>query len=195
MSPHERKDQKQRTREAILAGARELLSEGAAVTVSAAARRKGISRATAYRYFNDAAGLAAEAGLGVEVAPYEDVIRGADSIRAKLLAINLYMIDLSLDNEVAFRQFLSKSLAVHVTEQGPQLGRRGARRITMYQRALAPLDGKLPKLTMRRLETALAATTGAEALVALRDVAGLGPSDVRAMVGEMTEAVLDRYLG
>lgn len=194
MSPHERKEQKQRTREAILAGARDLLSEGKPVTVSAAAGRRGISRATAYRYFNDADGLAAEAGLAVEVAPYEEVVAGAKTIRAKLLAINMYMIDLSLENELAFRQFLSRSLDAHISGQSPQLGRRGARRITMYQQALYSEDGRLSETAQRQLETALAATTGAEAMIALRDVAGLEPADVRVMVAEMTEAVLDRYL-
>src|SRR5688572_26376738 len=43
--------QKQRTRQALIAAARDLLAEGATPTVEAAAAAASISRATAYRYF------------------------------------------------------------------------------------------------------------------------------------------------
>src|SRR5438309_10759628 len=43
--------QKQRTRDALVAAARQLVAEGAAPTVDAAAGAAGIARATAYRYF------------------------------------------------------------------------------------------------------------------------------------------------
>ncbi|WP_138473472.1 TetR family transcriptional regulator, partial [Poseidonocella sp. HB161398] len=88
--------QKERTRQAILDGARTLMQEGQPVTVAAAAERHGISKATAYRYFSDAAVLAAEAGLDIAVAGYEEITAGAADLRGKLRAISLYFFDLSL---------------------------------------------------------------------------------------------------
>src|SRR3954471_19322331 len=46
-----RSSQKQRTRNALLAAARDLIAAGADPTIEDAARRASISRATAYRYF------------------------------------------------------------------------------------------------------------------------------------------------
>ena len=79
--------QKQRTREAILAGARKLIEEGRSVTVTDAAEVQGISKATAYRYFSDPNVLVAEAGLAVAVAPYEDIIGSAATLRARLASL------------------------------------------------------------------------------------------------------------
>jgi AcrR family transcriptional regulator len=191
----ERTEQKRRTREAILAGARDLLSEGAEVTVAAAAKKQGISRATAYRYFKDPAALAAEAGLAVEVASYADVIKGANTVRARLLAINLYMIDLTLENEASFRQFLSKSLEATSNPNGLGQNRRGARRTAMYELALNPVADQIGAETAHKLKCALAATTGVEAMIALMDVAGVEKEAVRDLVGDMTNAILDKFLG
>src|SRR3954469_14295775 len=46
-----RVDQKRRTRDALVAAARRLVTEGVTPTVEAAAEAASISRATAYRYF------------------------------------------------------------------------------------------------------------------------------------------------
>ena len=54
-------NQKQRTRTAIVAAARELIKDGAAVTMPAIARAALVSEATAYRYFPDLATLLREA--------------------------------------------------------------------------------------------------------------------------------------
>src|SRR4051812_2854007 len=48
---HGRSHQKRRTREALVAAARELIAAGRTVTVEDAAVAASISRATAYRYF------------------------------------------------------------------------------------------------------------------------------------------------
>ena len=49
--------QKQRTREALISAARELVADGATPTVEDAASQAGISRTTAYRYFPNQATL------------------------------------------------------------------------------------------------------------------------------------------
>ena len=190
----ERRAQKARTREAILAGARALLADGQAVTVTAAAERAGISKATAYRYFSDPAVLAAEAGLAVEVLPYETVIEGAVTLREKLRAISLYIYDLSVENEGAFRQFLARNLDAWATNPGVN-ERRGARRVAMFERALADLPEPIDPARQRLFVNALTMATGAEAMIALYDIAQADPAAARAAVADTAEALIDRHLG
>lgn len=188
-----RTSQKERTRRAILDGARQLLSEGAPVTVAAAAERHGVSKATAYRYFSDPDILVSEAMLDIEVKSYEDVTRNANSLRERLLAINLYFLDLALENEMGFRQFLGRTLTVSASGAGDV--RRGARRISMYRQALVGDDGGLSRKAQDALVRALAPATGIEAMTALLDVAGAEPEQAREAVSTMTLAILDRLLG
>ena len=180
---------KQRTREAILSGARALIARGEPVTVAAAAAEEGVSRATAYRYFSDPQVLASEAGLAVEVLPYETVIQGASAPRARTLAVSRYIFDLSVAHEAAFRQFLARNLDAWLA-QGPG-DRRGARRVDMFRNAL---DGAgLTKDQEGRLVTALTAATGSEAMIALHDIAKVDTETARAAVLDIAEALLDRY--
>ncbi|WP_071689208.1 TetR/AcrR family transcriptional regulator [Nioella sediminis] len=188
-----RHSQRERTRKAILDGARQLLAEGAPVTVAAAAERHGVSKATAYRYFSDPDILVSEAMLDIEVKSYEEITRGTASLRDRLLAINLYFLDLALENEMGFRQFLGRTLTVSASGTGDV--RRGARRISMYRQALADDDGGLTRQDQDALVRALAPATGIEAMTALLDVAGAGPEQAREAVSIMTLAILDRFLG
>ncbi|MBC2857861.1 TetR family transcriptional regulator [Stappia sp. 28M-7] len=195
MATRERTSQKNRTREAILAGARALIERGEAVTVTAAAAESGISKATAYRYFSDPAVLAAEAGLAVEVRDYAEIVQGCDTPRAKVLAVSLYMFDLALAHEAAFRQFLARNLDCWLAEGGGEATRRGARRVAMYRQALSEVRPALPADRLAVLVGALSAATGTEAMIALDDVARLSPDMARQAVRETTEALLDRFLG
>ncbi|WP_067336926.1 TetR/AcrR family transcriptional regulator [Stappia indica] len=195
MATRERTSQKNRTREAILAGARALIERGETVTVTAAAAESGISKATAYRYFSDPAVLAAEAGLAVEVRDYAEIVQGCDTPRAKVLAVSLYMFDLALAHEAAFRQFLARNLDCWLAEGGGEAARRGARRVAMYRQALSEVRPALPADRLAVLVGALSAATGTEAMIALDDVARLSPDMARQAVRETTEALLDRFLG
>ena len=188
-----RHSQKERTRRAILDGARQLLAEGAPVTVAAAAERHGVSKATAYRYFSDPDILVSEAMLDIEVKPYDEVTRGTASLRDRLLAINLYFLDLALENETGFRQFLGRTLTVSAS--GANQMRRGARRIKMYRQALDGDDGGLSRNEQDSLVRTLAVATGIEAMTALLDVAGAEPEEARDAVATATLAILDRFLG
>ncbi|QGZ35976.1 TetR/AcrR family transcriptional regulator [Stappia indica] len=195
MTTRERTSQKNRTREAILAGARALIERGEPVTVTAAAAESGISKATAYRYFSDPAVLTAEAGLAVEVRDYAEIVQGCDTPRDKVLAVSLYMFDLALAHEGAFRQFLARNLDCWLAEAGGEVPRRGARRVAMFRQALGDVRPALPADRLALLVGALSAATGTEAMIALTDIARLTPQAARLAVREMTEAILDRFLG
>lgn len=182
-------NKRHRTREAILSGARALMARGEPVSVAAAAAEEGISRATAYRYFSDPQVLASEAGLAVEVLPYETVISGAKGPRARTMAVSRYIFDLSVKHEAAFRQFLARNLDMWLAE-GPG-DRRGARRVEMFNNALQ--GAGLSKERQARLVNALAAATGSEAMIALHDVVQVDTETARAAVEEIAEALLDRF--
>jgi AcrR family transcriptional regulator len=191
----ERRAQKARTRHALLEGARALLVEGRTVTVAAAAAQAGISKATAYRYFSDPDLLAAEAGLAVKVKPFEDVLGGARSTRDKVRAVSLYFFDLALENEAAFRQFLARSLDAWKVEDRRARNRRGARRVAMFESALADVSEQVGRERIAELVRALTAATGTEAMIALLDVAQADRSEARVTVRDTADALLDRYLG
>ena len=193
-SRHERRAQKLRTREALLDGARALLAEGATVTVAAAAARSGISKPTAYRYFSDPAMLAAEAGLAVEVKDYREIVAGAETVREKLRAISLYFLDLALDNEAAFRQFLARTLDAWNRGSGTQ-NRRGARRIAMFEYALNDVADDIGTVRAACLVRGLATATGAEAMIALLDVVQSDRETARATALDIADALIDRHLG
>lgn len=74
-----RTNQKQRTRMAIVAAARDLIGTGAEVTMPAIARAALVSEATAYRYFPDLPSLISEALAGVWPPPAEALAPVADS--------------------------------------------------------------------------------------------------------------------
>ncbi|MFN7003455.1 MAG: TetR/AcrR family transcriptional regulator [Roseinatronobacter sp.] len=186
----ERTNQKQRTRDAILEGARRLMRQGEPVTVATAAAEHGISRATAYRYFSDPQALALEAGLATLVPPYEEVIAGTTDLRARLAAITAALIRLTLENEAAFRQYLSH--AVTATDGS---GSRGARRVGYMKRALSELPHDLSSVQAADLVASLATVAGIEGLVALSDVAGQDRANAERLMRDIADAILTRHLG
>ena len=186
----ERTNQKQRTRDAILDGARRLMRRGEPVTVATAAAEHGISRATAYRYFSDPQALALEAGLATLVPPYEDVIAGTTDLRSRLAAITAAMIRLTLENETAFRQYLS-----HAVTASDGSGSRGARRVGYMKRALSELPHDLSPAQAADLVASLATVAGVEGLVALSDVAGRDRATAERLMRDIADAILTRHLG
>ena len=185
----ENTNKRSRTREAILTGARALIARGEAVTVAAAAADQGVSRATAYRYFSDPAVLAAEAGLAVEVLPYEEVVEGATTPRTRTLAVSRYIFDLSIRHEGAFRQFLARNLDAWAAN--PTQERRGARRVDMFNAARR--GAKLSKEKKTRLVAALSTATGSEAMIGLYDIAKVDQKTAEKVVIDIAEALLDKF--
>ncbi|WP_188715872.1 hypothetical protein [Paracoccus acridae] len=166
---------------------------GETLTVTAAAREAGISKASAYRYFSDPALLAAEAGLHLKAAPYEEIIGDAVSLRDRLVAISLYFFDLAVTNEAAFRTYLGLNLQASAQVQDGRTPRRGARRIQAFMRALES-EPEIGPEQARAIAAALGMATGAEAMIALFDIAGLSREEARALVAETAEAICDRML-
>ncbi len=191
----ERRGQKDRTRESILAGARALIAMGKPVTVTTAAMESGVSKATAYRYFSDPQVLAAEAGLAVEVGAYEDIIFGAETSREKALAVSLYFLDLAIEHEPAFRHFLARHLDAWQSSSGDEKPSRGARRVRMFERALEDERQRLSPQRFDALVRALSISTGTEAMIALFDIVKTNAEIARVTVADVARSLLDTYLG
>ncbi|WP_417677105.1 TetR/AcrR family transcriptional regulator [Pseudodonghicola sp.] len=190
---HERKAQKLKTRQKLLAAARELAEAGDEVSVTAAAQHAGISKATAYRYFSDPAVLASEAMLDMAVNTPDALLEGADDLRQRVHIVTDYYRDFGRDREPAFRKFLGQLMADWTPEGANR--QRGARRIPALRLALEPARDTITPGEFDDLVMALASCgTGFEQHVALNDVCGLNREDADRVARSVVDAILDHYL-
>ena len=171
-----RVDQKRRTRQALVAAARELVARGETPSVDAAAEAALVSRATAYRYFpNQAALLAAahpETGA-TSLLPNDP----PDEVEARLdLVIGSY-VRTNLENEEQQRTMLRLSLGAD-RELRSQLPLRQGRAIGWIEEALAPLAESMTEDEVHRLAIAIRSATGIESMAWLIDVAGVPRDEV-----------------
>jgi AcrR family transcriptional regulator len=166
-----RTSQKARTRDALIAAARQLLAEGVTPTIEAAAAEASIGRTTAYRYFPNSRALLAATFPEIEM----DSLLGPNPPEDPLARMEIVA-------EAQTRQLLEYEpevraqlrLALEGEPAGSEsLPLRRGRRIRWIEEALSPLNGRMPKRELRRLVYGIGATLGIEALVWLTDMAGL----------------------
>lgn len=169
-----RTQQKLRTRKALIAAARELITQGASPTVEDAAAASSISRTTAYRYFRNQAELLAAAHPEIHMRSFLPTDAPSDPV-ARLDAVVRAITRLVVETEPQQRTMLRLSLEPTSTRE-PLLLRQG-RAIGWIEEALAPLQGRLSKTQLRRLVLAVRAAVGIEAFVWLTDVARLSPDE------------------
>jgi AcrR family transcriptional regulator len=166
-----RTHQKARTRNALIAAARELLAEGVTLTVEQAADRAQISRTTAYRYFQNQRALLVATYPEIEAPSLLGADAPADPLE-RLDAVTEHLTRTILEHEPELRAQLR--LTLEPTPPQPEaLPYRQGRAIGWYEDALAPLRDRMTAAELRRLVLAIRATTGIEALVWLTDIAGL----------------------
>jgi AcrR family transcriptional regulator len=170
-----RSRQKQRTREALVAAARDLVAQGgAAPTVEAAAEAASVSRTTAYRYFSSQAALliASHPEIAANTLVPDDA---GDDPEARLLGAVDAFIRIVLDTERQQRTMLRLSLDPDSSRESLPL--RQGRAITWFEEALAPLRPRLTDAEIHRLALSIRSAVGIESLVWLTDVAGLSRED------------------
>ena len=187
-----RNNQKNRTREALLAAARELMSEGENVTLAKVAERARTGRATVYRYFSDPGVLALDATLDLEVTPTSKLLEGLDDVRSRVHAVARYYLDFSREHEAYFRQFLAESLKASLQEGTVKM--RGARRVPAFSEALSPVRGSLKPQDFEDLTLRLAMTTGMEQFIILEDILRVDQKTGYQLQEGLVDALLDRYL-
>ncbi len=190
-----RTKQKLRTRQALLKAARDLLAANAAVTVTAAANRASISKATAYRYFTTTDALVREAILDSDVKSGAEVIGSELDVRKRVLRVHRFWFEFTRRNEAAHRLFLAKTLEAWADEKGDTAKqRRGARRLPMFELALEPVRQAMAPATFRLLVQSLTAASGIETYVALKDVCKLSDRESDKVAESTLLAILKQHL-
>ena len=180
--------QKRRTRDALIAAARDIVASGATPTVEGAAEAASISRTTAYRYFPSQRALlfAAHPETGARSLLPDDA---PDDAATRLdLVIDTFTRS-NIENEAQQRTMLRLSLEADPVERA-QLPLRQGRGIKWIEEALAPLRAEMSETTIHRLALAIRSATGIEALAWLTDVAGLSRDDARELMCWSARALL-----
>jgi AcrR family transcriptional regulator len=176
-----RTQQKERTRQAIAAAARELVVGNAEVTMPAVAARAGVSEATAYRYYPDLVSLLRETVDDVWPAPADMVpLEGVTDLGERVARVATALAERTLAHEVAVRAVVSSSVA----RTGE---RRPAHRFALIEHALATMPAS-PART--ELATRLAVVISAESLFTLLDLCGLDPDAAVAALRGCAVAVV-----
>jgi hypothetical protein len=187
-----RSAQKHRTRDALIAAARDRMAGGVMPTVEEAARAASISRTTAYRYFPNQRALL--------VAAHPEVVTDSllpatppEDPAARLDAVVRTFTAMILDTEAQQRAMLRLSLEADAGERGPLPLRQG-RAIGWISEALEGLRGQLSADELRLLVLGVRATIGIEALVWLVDIAGLSRPEAVALMRRSARALLNQAL-
>jgi AcrR family transcriptional regulator len=191
---------KERTRRLLAEAARELLRTGQPLTVQAAAKLAGVSRATAYRYFpsNEAVVLHATSPFtddpSGQASPMPPASLSGEDLPSQAAALVREMGTWAFEHETELRTLLRLSLS---TDRADRTPRRGA---TSRDRWIANLlDGLPERVTAserRRLAAALIPLFGADAIVWTTDIADLDRQEaldvLTWMAAALVQATLDR---
>jgi AcrR family transcriptional regulator len=176
-APVGRVNQKQRTRAAIVAAARDLITGSTEVTMPAIARAALVSEATAYRYFPDLVSLLREALDGTWPSPAEalaSVEHSADPVER--IAVGTERL---LRHVQAYQGAVRAMIAASIVRPGAA-GIRPGHRFGIIDHALAPLESSLGRQSpqaFRLLKQDLAIVVSAEALFTLTDLYDLSPNE------------------
>jgi AcrR family transcriptional regulator len=181
-----RREQKSRTRDALVAATRALLADGVTPQVEDAAARARISRTTAYRYFPNQRSLlvAAHPEIQVQTLLSDD---GSTDPRVRLEAVMRAFTDITVDWEPQLRTSLRLSLEA----PSDQAVLRQGRAIGWIADALKPLRETHPDLDLDRLAVAIRSATGIESLVWLTDIAGLTRDEAVRLMHWSAQAMLE----
>jgi AcrR family transcriptional regulator len=181
-----RRNQKLRTRRALVDAAVELVREGRPVTVADAAHKAQVSVATAYRYFSNPQDLLRETQTVAR--GFEALADLPDDPAERLDLVVSRTADLQLGDEAVWRAVLRAALErwTEPSADGTGTGTdadteavltRNRLRFGLTRAALEPLADTLPPDLHRRLTMAATMVYGVEALVSTRDVCGLDPEE------------------
>jgi AcrR family transcriptional regulator len=184
--------QKLRTRQALVAAARDLVADGVTPTVEEAAEAAGVSRTTAYRYFASQRTLllAAHPETGaVSMLPKEAPADPAGRLDAVVRNFTAMIVDTERQQRTTLRLSLEMS-----PDERAALPLRQGRAIAWLTEALEPLRGTVADDDLQRLVVAVRATIGIEALVWLVDVAGLSRTEAVELMRWSAQALLQRSL-
>lgn len=187
-----RTEQKRRTRQALVAAARELVAAGVTPTIEQAATNSSVSRTTAYRYFPNQRSLLMaahpETATG-SLLPPEPPADPADRLDVVIAAFT----QLIVETEPQQRTMLRLSLESDVVERA-SLPLRQGRAVAWIKEALAPLRDRLSDQELHLLVLAIRSAVGIEALAWLTDVARLSRKEAVDLMRWSAQALLHSAL-
>jgi AcrR family transcriptional regulator len=187
-----RTNQKLRTRNALVAAARELISRGGvAPTVADAAAEAAIARTTAYRYFSSQQELLMAAHPEVDADTMLPADVGDDPEERLAAAVTAFTAMIA-ETEQQQRTMLRLSLE----PQGPprELPLRQGRAVGWFEEALSVLQPEWSDAEVRRLAVAVRSAVGIESRVWLTDVAGLSSDEAMNLTRWSAQAIVRHAL-
>jgi AcrR family transcriptional regulator len=193
-------NQKQRTRQAIVDAAIELMDGGTTPTVAQAAEAARVSRTTAYRYFPTQESLLLEVALHAHVDDLEALVAepvDADHAVERALDVLHRFNARVLDEEIRYRNAMRvyQELWLQASGSGdttPVV--REGRRVRWFRTVLAPLRERAGDEAVEQLVLGLSVLAGMEAMTALRDVCRLSPEQALAVTDWAARALVDAAL-
>ena len=187
LSVSKRQLKKTETQKKLLAAARSLVTEGNKPSIADAARRAGLSVATAYRYYSDPEQLRSDAALELDLAEgkidflaeFETRVEGVTDPVARLLVAQRQMMSFVMRNETAYRHFMAQGhLRIASLPDAEKPIPAGGRRIILIEAALAPIRDQFSAKAWAAYVQALMLVTGPEPYFTLHDYAQLGDADI-----------------
>lgn len=189
-----RTQQKSRTRSALLAAARDLVTGGATPTVEQAATRAGVSRTTAYRYFPTQRELLVAAHPEVGASSLLPDPPPTD-VEARLETAVRAFLEIVVGTEAQQRTMLRLSLTADAGAPPTDLPLRQGRAIAWFEEALAPLLDQMTPADVRRLAVAIRSAVGVESLVWLTDIGRLGTDEALEVMTWSARSMLHAAMG
>jgi AcrR family transcriptional regulator len=185
-----------RTYRLLMAEAMALVRRGRIPSVAEVALNAGVSRATAYRYFQSRSTLVT-AVLEEALGPVRRYIPHASDGQTRLQQLFAQTYPRFSEYEPHMRAALQLALEHESLERSGLLEeepfRRGHRRQLLH-RAAAPLKAKLGVKAYDRLLKALSVVYGIEPYVVLKDIWGVSNREVEALSRWMLDALVETAL-
>lgn len=190
----ERVNQKLRTRRDLQEAAAAIVREKGSVTLAEVAKRAGVSRATAYRFFPRPETLLLEALLAGGMKRIQEFLENTHMSRdpeKRLKALFDIVADVTEEYEESWRAYLRYSLSFQ--NPGEEALRPG-RRLLWIDKALEPVQSLRPPKRYRELRNGLALMLGIEPIIVLRDVCQLEYKQARQVLWSTARTLLRSYL-
>lgn len=185
-----------RTYRLLLAEAMKLVKSGRVPSVAEVAVKSGVSRATAYRYFESRSKLIS-AVIGEGLAPVRTTETAAAAGPQRLRELFEKTFPLFKENERHMRAALMLALEHEGLERAglleEEVFRRGHRR-DILRRASAPLAAQLGPQGYDRVLKALSLIYGIEIYVVLKDIWGATDREVEGLARWMLDAIVTAAL-
>lgn len=188
--------QRRRTRDAILAAAQRLITNGSSnPSIDDVAAEADVSRRTIYMHFPTLDQLLTDATSGLLSAQTMDPLLASpdlpDDPVARVDEFAQALADLATQALPLARTITRLTVDA---EPLPGAPRRGYRRTAWIEQVLLPLRERLDDEQYARLSAALSVVLGWEAIIVLRDVRGLGPDEERTVLRWAAHALVTTML-